>query len=61
MSIGAASPIGYVLGPIAAGVVGSLALSYAGKKVAEKIYDKRNIKKTRDWNREKSRYFRKTS
>ena len=27
----------------------------------KKIYDKRNIKKTRDWNREKSRYFRKTS
>ena len=27
----------------------------------KKFYDKRNIKKTRDWNREKSRYFRKTS
>ena len=24
-------------------------------------YDKRHVKKTRDWNREKSRYFRKTS
>ena len=27
----------------------------------KKIYDKRNIKKTRDWNREKSRFFRKSS
>ena len=27
----------------------------------KKFYDKRNIKKTRDWNREKARYFRKTS
>jgi len=27
----------------------------------KKIYDKRHVKKTRDWNREKARYFRKTS
>ena len=27
----------------------------------KKHYDKRNVKKTRDWNREKSRYFRKSS
>jgi len=27
----------------------------------KKHYDKRNVKKTRDWNREKSRYFRKPS
>ena len=27
----------------------------------KKQYDKRNTKKTRDWNREKARYFRKTS
>ena len=27
----------------------------------KKQYDKRHVKKTRDWNREKSRYFRKTS
>ena len=27
----------------------------------KKKYDKRNVKKTRDWNREKSRYFRKSS
>ena len=27
----------------------------------KKQYDKRNIKKQRDWNREKSRYFRKSS
>ena len=27
----------------------------------KKLYDKRNVKKTRDWNREKSRYFRKSS
>ena len=27
----------------------------------KKLYDKRNAKKTRDWNREKARYFRKTS
>ena len=27
----------------------------------KKHYDKRNTKKTRDWNREKARYFRKTS
>ena len=27
----------------------------------KKQYDKRNTKKTRDWNREKSRYFRKSS
>jgi len=27
----------------------------------KKKYDKRNVKKTRDWNREKARYFRKSS
>ena len=27
----------------------------------KKHYDKRHTKKTRDWNREKARYFRKTS
>ncbi len=27
----------------------------------KKIHDKRNSKKTRDWNREKARYFRKSS
>ena len=27
----------------------------------KKMYDKRQTKKTRDWNREKSRYFRKSS
>ena len=27
----------------------------------KKKYDKRHVKKTRDWNREKSRYFRKSS
>jgi SsrA-binding protein len=27
----------------------------------KKHYDKRQVKKQRDWNREKSRYFRKTS
>ena len=27
----------------------------------KKTFDKRNTKKTRDWNREKSRYFRKSS
>jgi len=27
----------------------------------KKEYDKRNVKKKRDWNREKSRFFRKTS
>ena len=27
----------------------------------KKLYDKRNVKKKRDWNREQSRYFRKTS
>ena len=27
----------------------------------KKEYDKRNVKKQRDWNREKARYFRKTS
>ena len=27
----------------------------------KKLYDKRQVKKTRDWNREKARYFRKTS
>tara|TARA_B100000965_G_C19485300_1_gene710486 strand:+ start:447 stop:917 length:471 start_codon:yes stop_codon:yes gene_type:complete len=27
----------------------------------KKSYDKRHVKKKRDWNREKSRYFRKTS
>jgi len=27
----------------------------------KKNYDKRNVKKTRDWNREKARYFRKSS
>ena len=27
----------------------------------KKKYDKRNIKKTRDWNREKAKYFRKSS
>ena len=27
----------------------------------KKHHDKRNVKKTRDWNREKSRYFRKSS
>ena len=27
----------------------------------KKQYDKRNTKKTRDWNREKARYFRKSS
>ena len=27
----------------------------------KKQYDKRQVKKTRDWNREKARYFRKTS
>ena len=27
----------------------------------KKEYDKRHTKKTRDWNREKSRYFRKSS
>ena len=27
----------------------------------KKQYDKRQVKKSRDWNREKSRYFRKTS
>ena len=27
----------------------------------KKQYDKREVKKKRDWNREKSRYFRKTS
>ena len=27
----------------------------------KKLYDKRNVKKTRDWNREKARHFRKSS
>ena len=27
----------------------------------KKQYDKRHTKKTRDWNREKARYFRKSS
>ena len=27
----------------------------------KKKYDKRNVKKTRDWNREKAKYFRKSS
>ena len=27
----------------------------------KKLYDKRQVKKTRDWNREKARYFRKSS
>ena len=27
----------------------------------KKHFDKRNTKKTRDWNREKARYFRKSS
>jgi len=27
----------------------------------KKLHDKRNVKKTRDWNREKARYFRKSS
>ena len=27
----------------------------------KKNFDKRNTKKTRDWNRDKARYFRKTS
>ena len=27
----------------------------------KKKYDKRDVKKSRDWNREKARYFRKTS
>ena len=27
----------------------------------KKLYDKRQVKKLRDWNRERSRYFRKTS
>ena len=27
----------------------------------KKLYDKRQVKKQKDWNREKSRYFRKTS
>ena len=27
----------------------------------KKHYDKRHTKKTRDWNREKARYFRKSS
>ena len=27
----------------------------------KKKYDKRHVKKKRDWNREKSRYFRKSS
>ena len=27
----------------------------------KKLYDKRNTKKTRDWNREKARFFRKSS
>ena len=27
----------------------------------KKLYDKRQVKKKREWNREKSRYFRKTS
>ena len=27
----------------------------------KKLYDKRHVKKTRDWNREKARFFRKTS
>ena len=39
---------------------GKIKLEIAVAK-GKKIYDKRNIKKTRDWNREKSRYFRTTS
>ena len=27
----------------------------------KKLFDKRHTKKTRDWNREKARYFRKSS
>ena len=27
----------------------------------KKKYDKRDVKKSRDWNREKARYFRKSS
>ena len=32
-----------------------------GVAKGKKKYDKRNTKKTRDWNREKARYFRKSS
>ena len=42
MGIGlAAGPVAYIAVPALAGVVGSLALTYAGKKLASTIYDKK--------------------